>query len=57
VSPKARHCLVRARHLDNRAGKAAMVDLAVIWMRIAEHVEERKTAVQQQQQTQPSDGK
>jgi hypothetical protein len=46
----AQRCLARARDLDNCSGRIAMIELAMIWLRIAERAE-------QQQQIRPAEEK
>ena len=49
----ARRFLVRARQMSNPGTRTLMIDIALIWMRMAEISERHKPVVQQQQQVQP----
>jgi hypothetical protein len=51
---KAQHYLIRARQMMSPANRAAMIELAAIWMRLAERANLEKQVVQQQQ-AQPPD--
>ena len=46
---KAQHYLIRARQMMSPANRAAMIDLAAIWMRLADRAKIEKQVVQQQQ--------
>ena len=46
---KAQHYLIRARQMMSPANRAAMIDLAAIWIRLADRAKPEKQAVQQQQ--------
>jgi len=46
---KAEHYLIRARQMMSPANRVAMIDLAAIWMRLAERAKPEDHIVQQQQ--------
>jgi hypothetical protein len=48
----ARHFVIRARRMTYPGTRALMIDIATIWMRLAELAERHKLIVQQQQQMQ-----
>jgi len=53
---RARHYLVRARQMLNPVNRVTMIDMAIIWMRMAEDAEPGNRAIrsrQLQQQAQP----
>jgi hypothetical protein len=47
---RARRYLIRARQMLNPMNRVTMVDMAVIWMRMAEWAEPENPVIQQQQQ-------
>jgi hypothetical protein len=49
----ARHTLVRARQMTNPGTRTLMIDIALIWLRMAEISARHMPVVQQQQQVQP----
>ena len=51
---KAQHYLIRARQMMSPANRAMMIDLAAIWMRLAERARLEQRVVRQQQ-AQPRD--
>jgi hypothetical protein len=53
----AHRYLVRAPQMSSPANRTAMIDLAVIWMRLAERAQRCKPIGQQQQQIQPKKSK
>src|SRR5262245_20356953 len=52
---KAQHYLIRARQMMSPANRVAMIDLAAIWIRLAERAKPEKQVVQQLQ-AQPQAG-
>jgi len=46
---KAQHYLIRARQMVSPANRAMMIDLAAIWMRLADRAKVEKQVIQQQQ--------
>jgi hypothetical protein len=52
---KAQHYLIRARQMMSPANRVAMIELAAIWIRLAERAKPEDQAVQQRQ-TQPKAG-
>jgi hypothetical protein len=52
---KAQRYLVRARQMMSPANKAAMIDLAAIWIRLAERAKPENQVIQQQQ-ARPQEG-
>jgi len=53
---KAQHYLIRARQMMSPANRAAMIDLAAIWMRLADRAKLERQVAQQQAQAQRKSG-